>query len=102
MERPSRQRQQERDTERESDEDALTCPECFEREYADCDTVDEALTKARQATPDDLDERDRCPNCRSTQLAKKRLNREMSHRVDKTFVEQQRTPGAFTAGRSTR
>jgi transcription initiation factor TFIIB len=28
MERPSRQRQQERDTERESDEETLSCPEC--------------------------------------------------------------------------
>ena len=28
MERPSRQRQRERDTERESDEEAITCPEC--------------------------------------------------------------------------
>lgn len=60
-------------------------PECFRREYRDCESVGEALAKAQQATPDDLDERDRCPNCRSTQLVKKRLNREMSHRVDRRW-----------------
>ena len=62
-------------------------PECFKREYADCDTVEQALRSAERresTTPDD--ERRKCKICGSHRLKKKIKRREVVNRRPEKFV----------------
>ena len=53
-------------------------PECFKREYADCESVKQALAKAERApstTPED--EQRRCPVCGSRRVRGKKGSKQM-------------------------
>jgi len=62
-------------------------PECFRRQYADCESVEEALTTAelQPSTTPEAEQR-QCKVCGSRRVRKKIKRREMEHRRPEKFV----------------